>query len=224
VLKAPSLGHFFHDNSNASLPWQRGQTITDAARGWGCIIQSNLGSGDHRNFEILTEECTQSVVAYWHPNQNVNLLWMRGDVLLGEPYPARHVTSVRKVVQLTGEYDRQGWGGQGMPPFTINRTESRFGVRRCDLDSSFEHKNRLYFLFGDTWRINQTDAERDLDSIAFCTDVDPSAGLNLTFLTRSQPALPPISMVSTSLWMESVGIMRCMSSSLRILIRWTDTS
>jgi hypothetical protein len=77
VTVGSSLVHFFHDNSSANLPWQRGQTITDAARGWGCIIQSNLGSGDHRNFEALAEECTQSVVAYWHPvmvvyKQNMN--------------------------------------------------------------------------------------------------------------------------------------------------------
>jgi Domain of unknown function (DUF4185) len=186
-----SLVHFFHDNSSVNLPWQRGQTITDAARGWGCVIQSDLGSGDHGNFEVLAEECTQSVVAYWHPNQNVNLLWIQGDVLLGEPYPARRVTSARKVVQLTGEYDRQGWSGQGAPPFAMNRTESRFGIRGCDLGASFEHKNRVYFLFGDTWRVNQTPAEQDLDSIAFCTDVDPSSGLNLTFLTRPRPLLPP---------------------------------
>jgi len=120
----------------------------------------------------------------------VNLPWMRGDVLLGEPYPVR-VTGARKVIQLTGEYDREGWDGYGTPPFGFNRTESRFGIRGCDLGSSFEHKNRVYFLFGDTWRVNQTPAEQDLDSIAFSIDTDLSAGLNLTFYNQP-PLLPAI--------------------------------
>ena len=182
------LWHFWHDNSDVNLPWQRGQRIAANVAGPGVIIQSDFRSGDHGNFEVLAEECTQSVVAYWHPNQDVNLPWMRGNVLLGEPYPTR-VTSARKVVQLAGEFDRQGWDGQGTPPFAFNRTESRFGIRGCDLGSSFEHRNRVYFLFGDTWRVNQTPAERDLDSIAFCTDTDPSTGLNLIFNNRP-PLLP----------------------------------
>jgi hypothetical protein len=184
-----SLVHYWHDNSDLNLPWQRGQTLTDAASGWGCLMQSDFGSGGHGNFEVLAEECMQSVVAYWHPNQDVTLPWMRGQVLLGEPYPSRVVATTRKVVQLTGEHDREGWNGEGTPPLAFNRTESRFGIRGCDLGSSFEHRNRTYFLFGDTWRVGQTPAEQDLDSIAFCTDVDPSNGLHLTF--NVQPPLLP---------------------------------
>jgi hypothetical protein len=144
-------------------------------------------SNGHGNFEGLSEECSQSIVAYWHPNQDVKLPWMRGDVIIGEPYPGKVVAGTRKVVQLTGEYDRQGWDGQRTPPFAFNRTESRFGIRGADLGSSFEHKNRVYFLFGDTWRVNQTPAEQDLDSIAFCTDSDASNGLSVTFY--KQPPL-----------------------------------
>ena len=185
-----SLVHFWHDNSNVNLPWQRGQNIMDVSRGWGCIIQSDFRNGEHGNFEVLAEECSQSIVHYWHPNQDVNLLWMRGLVALGEPYPAR-VTGATKVVQLTGEYDREGWSGLGTPPFALNRTESRFGIRGCDLGASFEHNNRLYFLFGDTWRVNQTPAEKDLDSVAVCTDTEPSHGLQLTFNTK-WPYVPNI--------------------------------
>jgi hypothetical protein len=183
-----SLRHFWHDNSDANLPWRRGQVIADAARGWGALIQSNYVSGGHGNFEVLAEECTQSVVHYWHPNQNADLPWLRDAVILGEPYPAK-VAGANKVAQLTGEYDREGWNGSGTPPFAFNRTESRFGIRGCDLGSSFEHEGRLYFLFGDTWRVNQTLAALNYDSIAFCTDTDPSKGLNLTFL--DQPPLLP---------------------------------
>jgi hypothetical protein len=185
-----SLTHFWHDNSDVNLPWSRGQIITDSAGGWGCLIQNNFGDGPHGNFEVLAEECTQSVVAYWHPNQNVNWRWLRDDVILGEPYPQLHVDT-KKVVQLTGEYDREGWNGQGSPGFAFNRTESRFRIRGTDLGVSFEHKNRVYFLFGDTWRVNQTPAEQDLDSIAFCTDTDPTKGLSLTFY-KQPPLLPAI--------------------------------
>jgi hypothetical protein len=181
-----SLCHFWRDNSDVNLPWRRGQTITDAARGWGALIQSNYVSGGHGNLEVLAEECTQSIAHYWHPIQTPDPPWLRDAVIVAEPYPAK-VTGAKKVAQLTGEYDREGWKGSGVPPFAFNRTESRFGIRGCDLGSSFEHEGRLYFLFGDTWRINQTLAELNYDSIAFCTDTDPSKGLHLTFL--DQPPL-----------------------------------
>src|SRR5262249_54446457 len=42
-------------------------------------------------------------------------------------------------------------------------------------------------LFGDTWRVNQSKAETNLDSIAFTTDSNPDDGLDLVFLDR-----PPI--------------------------------
>jgi hypothetical protein len=34
---------------------------------------------------------------------------------------------------------------------TLSQTGKRFGVVATDLGSSFEHKGKLYFLFGDTW-------------------------------------------------------------------------
>jgi hypothetical protein len=188
VRVGSSLGHFWHDNSNVALPWQHGQVITDSARGWGCIIQSDSVDGGHGNLEVLADECTQSVVHYWHPNQNVHVPWLRSAVILREPYPVK-VTGAQKIVQLTGEYDREAWNGSGTPPFAFNQTESKFAIRGCDLGSSFEHGGRLYFLFGDTWRVNQTPAELNYDSIAFSTDTDPSGGLHLTFL--DQPPLLP---------------------------------
>jgi hypothetical protein len=186
-----ALTHYWHDNSDVNLPWRQGQVVTDAVGGWGCIIQSGFGAGAHRNFEVLVEECTQSVVGYWHPNQNVDYPWLRHQVLLGEPYPSRVLDS-RKVVQLTGELDRQGWNGSGLAPFAFNRTESRFGIRGTDLGASFEHKQRVYFLFGDTWRVGQTPAEQDLDSVAYTTDPTADQGLHLTFNPRP-PHVPEIS-------------------------------
>ena len=52
--------------------------------------------------------------------------------------------STRRVCQLTGDFDR----ADGVP--TLSRTDKRFGVVGTDLGSSFEHKGKLFFLFGDT--------------------------------------------------------------------------
>jgi hypothetical protein len=53
--------------------------------------------------------------------------------------------STKRVCQLTGDLDR----ATGKP--TLNQTNKRFGVWGTDLGSSFEHKGKLYFLFGDTF-------------------------------------------------------------------------
>ncbi len=53
--------------------------------------------------------------------------------------------STKKVCQLTGDLDRQ----RQIP--TLSQTGKNFGVTATDLGSSFEHKGRLHFLFGDTW-------------------------------------------------------------------------
>src|SRR5712691_5738072 len=45
VLEGNELVHYFHDNSDVSLPWQRGQTVSVAATGPGCIGKSNFGPG-----------------------------------------------------------------------------------------------------------------------------------------------------------------------------------
>jgi hypothetical protein len=53
--------------------------------------------------------------------------------------------STIKVAQLTGDYDMS----RSMP--TLSRTGMRFGLVATDLGSSFEHRGKLYFLFGDSW-------------------------------------------------------------------------
>jgi hypothetical protein len=70
-----------------------------------------------------------------------------------------------------------------------------------DLGASFEHNNRLWFLFGDTVSaVGYNDLRPEAgDSIAFSTDPNPDGGVHLTFLTapdghylspRVQPAIP----------------------------------
>ena len=58
--------------------------------------------------------------------------------------PVYHAGTTRKILQLNGDQDTPA----GIP--TLSRTESRAGVIGTDLGSSFEHKGRLCFLFGDT--------------------------------------------------------------------------
>jgi len=84
--------------------------------------------------------------------------------------------STVKVCQLTGDTDRQ----TGTP--TLSRTEQRAGVAATDLGSSFEHRGRLFFLFGDTWRhIDGRDAHVARDALAWTDSRDPAA-IELSFL------------------------------------------
>ena len=75
------LVHYFHDNSNVALPWERAQTISTAATGSGCIIQSSFGSGPHGNFEVVVLEGNE-LVHYFHDNSNVALPWERAQTIL----------------------------------------------------------------------------------------------------------------------------------------------
>lgn len=72
--------------------------------------------------------------------------------------------STTKVCQLSGDLDRP----EGKP--TLSQTGERFGVIATDLGSSFEHKGRLYFLFGDTWG-----RPGGKDVLAWTTSNDPEA-------------------------------------------------
>jgi len=90
-------------------------------------------------------------------------------------------SSLQKVSQVTGETDRQ----RKKP--TDNRTETRFGLVGTDLGTSFEHKGKLVFLFGDTHPVgpNTPDRPVDGDSIAISDDRNPENGLSMNFVTAS---------------------------------------
>jgi hypothetical protein len=180
VLEGNQLVHYFHDNSDVTLPWRRGQTVSVAATGPGCISKSDFGPGGPGNFEVLAGELSQSVVHYWHHNVDASLPWWRDGALWPFSEPGKDSPDLQqtvKVAQLTGEFDRQ----RGVP--TLSQTESRFGVVGLDLGQSFEHEGRAVFLFGDTntdgsIRKDPSDA---LDSIAFTADSDPTGGIRLQF-------------------------------------------
>lgn len=183
------LQHVWHDNSDVNLPWRLGQVITEVASAdaSAALFQSDYRGGEHGNFEVLVDECHQSLVAYWHPNEDVNLPWIRHAVLLGEP-PNRQIRDTVRICQLTGEFDRTDWDGTGQPAFAFNRTEQQVGLRGTDLGVSFEHNGRLYFLFGDTWRVGESgDSHFDWDAIAVTDDTHVNGGISLTFQPR-----PPI--------------------------------
>jgi hypothetical protein len=183
------LRHFFQKNSDIPGPWSKGQFITQSCAGFGAIIQSSFDSAGLGDFEVLVDECGGSVVHYWHLNTNLEEVWIRTNrftILERHPLLAHRA---EKIVQLTGEFDREGWNGTGTPNFAFNRTESKFGIIGTDLGVSFAHQDRLYFLFGDTWRVGHSTPNDDLDALAFSTDAKPDDGLDLTFLP--QPPLVP---------------------------------
>jgi hypothetical protein len=188
---AIELRHFYHDNSDVRLPWTKAQLITQSCAGSGSLIQSRFGTAGHGNFEVIVDECRDAVAHYWHPNFRLGEWWIRTDCFtMLQPYPLL-ANRARKVAQLTGEFDREGWNGTGTPSFARNRTESRFGIIGTDLGSSFTHLGRIYFLFGDTWRVGHSTPNDDLDSIAFSSDKTADGGIGLTFLPRP-PLVPGI--------------------------------
>ena len=88
--------------------------------------------------------------------------------------------STKKVCQLTGDLDRE----RGQP--TRSETGKRFGVTGTDLGSTFEHRGRLFFLFGDTggrpgWR----------DAVAWTKSRDPAAILLDFYRDPDGKWLPP---------------------------------
>ena len=196
VPEGRRLTHFVRDNRD--LTWHRGQFVTDSLAGWASLIRSDFPKNqEHKNFEVLIEECDRSVIGYWHPNVDTAAPWLRDKPMIPRGYRDQvRLPDTRKIVQLTGEFDWQGWKlGDPLPP-AHNQTESRFGIRGTDLGSSFVHRDRTFFLFGDTARVVHSEEEyealRNLDSIAFTTDTNPDDGLDLTFLDRPPFIHPPI--------------------------------
>ena len=80
VQEGTNLVHYFHDNSDTTLPWQRGQVIATGVTGPGAIIQSNFGSGSHGNFEVVVPQ-GQNLVHFFHDNSDVNLPWRQGQIV-----------------------------------------------------------------------------------------------------------------------------------------------
>lgn len=185
------LRHFFQDDGDIPGLWTKAQFVTQSCAGFGGIIQSSFGSAGQGDFEVIVDECRGSVVHYWHLNTRPGEVWIRTNRFTILERHALLANRAQKIVQLTGEFDREGWNGTGTPNFAFNRTRTRFGIAGTDLGVSFAHQGRLYFLFGDTWRVGHSDPKHD-DAIAFCTDKSADDGLELTFLPQP-PTVPGIS-------------------------------
>ena len=86
VLEGTRLVHYWHDNADVASPWQRGAVVLEIAAGPASIIQSNLGDGNHGNFEAVVLEPGESVGRYalWHwyrDHSDDNLLWIRAALI-----------------------------------------------------------------------------------------------------------------------------------------------
>src|SRR5262249_34673281 len=86
--------------------------------------QGNLGPGDAKNSGGWVGGWGGWVIGSWPRNKDVNLPWLRDKPVIPRGYRAR-LPDTRKIVQLTGEFDRQGWNGTGTPLTAHNRTETR---------------------------------------------------------------------------------------------------
>jgi hypothetical protein len=84
VLEGTRLIHYFRDNADVTSPWQRGQTITEAATSPASIIQSDFKSGDHGNFEVVVRE-GNALVHFFHDNADVSSPWRRGQTITNNP-------------------------------------------------------------------------------------------------------------------------------------------
>jgi hypothetical protein len=80
VLQGRDLVHYRHDNGNVQHTWVRGQVITHAATGPGCLIQSDFGTQGRGNFEVVVPE-GHNLVHYFHDNGNANSPWQRGQII-----------------------------------------------------------------------------------------------------------------------------------------------
>jgi hypothetical protein len=101
--------------------------------------------------------------------------------------------STVKISQLTGDQDRQA-----KQP-TLNRTATSVGMAATDLGSTFEHKGRLFFLFGDTWRAaDGRDAGVARDALAWTDSREPSR-IKLEFLCGPDGKWLPLDVPGISL-------------------------
>ena len=213
VSEHDRLVHYFRDNQGPPRPWQRGAIVTESLAGWGCLIQSNFGAGDHKNFEVLAEETNGSLVHYWRSNFDPHGPWLRWEPLIRQPYEVR-LSDTRRIVQLTGEFDRSldrreddgSFICLEHPPFAHNRTETTAGIHGTDLGVSFLHDGKTFFMFGDTWRVNQPDAITNFDAIAFTTETNPGAGLKLTFIPGPPIIVPDVPQDEFNVPLDGVSV------------------
>jgi hypothetical protein len=70
-------------------------------------------------------------------------------------------------------------------PDSTNRTDERWGVYGTDLGHMFEHRGRVYLVFGDTYGTDRSDWRSN--TMAWTEDPDPSDGLELAGMVEDWP-------------------------------------
>jgi len=82
ILEGNNIVHYWRDNSNSALPWNRGPVVSSAATGPACLIESSFRADSSKpgNFEALILE-GNNIVHYWRDNSDPALPWNRGAVV-----------------------------------------------------------------------------------------------------------------------------------------------
>ncbi|MGH3715147.1 MAG: DUF4185 domain-containing protein [Micromonosporaceae bacterium] len=144
-----NLVHHFKPHNGA---WTRGQTIATGVNSYGSLIQSTIGAGQHKNFEVVVlggpaAEPPDSRVEggwtdyqlehIWHDNADITSPWRNGQTIT---YRGRS----EKVCQLTGGFDRE------QLKTTTNDTANRGTMTGTDLGYPVDDGNQLTLFFGDS--------------------------------------------------------------------------
>jgi hypothetical protein len=80
VLQGGSVWHHWHDNSNVTSPWQPGGRVAMSVTGPACLIQSNFGSTDHGNFEVVVP-VGPVLQHFYHDNSDPTLPWTPAEIV-----------------------------------------------------------------------------------------------------------------------------------------------
>ncbi|MDQ3856753.1 MAG: DUF4185 domain-containing protein [Chloroflexota bacterium] len=83
-------------------------------------------------------------------------------------------------------------------PGSTNRTDRRWGVYGADLGHMFEHKGRVYIVFGDTYGPDRS--EWRSNTMAWTEDADPSNGLVLAGMIEGTPGHAKELLASRKVW------------------------
>jgi hypothetical protein len=202
TVERNDLVHYFHENSNVSNPWRRGQTVATGVDSVGGLIQSDF-KGRHGNFEVVAFTHGQAQ-HFFHDNGDVNSPWRPAQII------APRARS-QKVCQLTGNFDFQNRAG------TSNQSESRFHVAGTDLGYPFEFDGRVYFLFGDT-----AGSEGDgRDSLAFTRNTDPDGCPHLEWMV-DRSSFRPIQAPGVSMGYFEVPTTGFSANGAMYVFVWTD--